>query len=164
MRVYSPKTEHHEGKAHRDVPLFPELRAILEEAWDLAPEGAVYVIGNDNYRQAADTATGWRNCNLRTQFGRILKKAGLESWPRLFHAMRASRETELAANYPVHVVTAWLGNTPRIALKHYLMTTETDFDRAAGGGAESGAFQSTFPARIAQPLSATSCRSSQENA
>ena len=114
MRVYSPKTEHHAGKAHRDVPLFPELRAILEEAWDLAPEGAVYVVGNDAYRKAADTATGWRNCNLRTQFGRILKKAGLEAWPRLFHAMRASRETELAAEYPIHVITAWLGNTPRM--------------------------------------------------
>jgi hypothetical protein len=37
------------------------------------------------------------------------------------------------------VVTAWLGNTPRIALKHYLQTTDADFDRAAQGGADSGA-------------------------
>jgi integrase len=81
MRVYSPKTEHHEGKAHRDVPLFPELRAILEEAWDLAPEGAVYVVGNDAYRKAADTATGWRNCNLRTQFGRILRRRASSRGP-----------------------------------------------------------------------------------
>lgn len=139
MRVYSPKTEHHEGKAHRDVPLFPELRAILEEAWDLAPDGAVYVVGNDVYRKAANTAIGWRSCNLRTQFGRILKKAGLKAWPRLFHAMRASRETELAAEYPVHVVTAWLGNTPRIAMKHYLMTTESDFQKAAGCAAQNPA-------------------------
>ncbi|MBN1395055.1 MAG: phage integrase SAM-like domain-containing protein, partial [Pirellulales bacterium] len=58
MRVYSPKTEHHEGKAYRDVPLFPELRATLEEAWELAPEGAVYVVGNDAYRKAADTPIG----------------------------------------------------------------------------------------------------------
>lgn len=114
------------------VPLFPELRAILEEAWELAPEGAVYVIGNDAYRQAGDTPGGWRNCNLRTQFGRILKRAGLEPWPRLFHARRASRETELAAEYPVHVVTAWLGNTPKIAMKRYLMTTESDFSKAMG--------------------------------
>lgn len=47
--------------------------------------------------------------------------------------MRASRETELvSAGYPIHVVTAWLGNTPAIAQKHYLLTTEADFDRAAG--------------------------------
>jgi hypothetical protein len=96
----------------------------------------VYVVGNDSYRKAADTATGWRNCNLRTQFGRILKKAGFEAWPRLFHALRASRETELAQEYPVHVVTSWLGNTPRIAMKHYLMTTESDFTKAAGKASE----------------------------
>jgi hypothetical protein len=28
-------------------------------------------------------------------------------------------------------VTAWLGNTPRIALKHYLQVTDADFARAA---------------------------------
>lgn len=27
-------------------------------------------------------------------------------WPRLFHALRASRETELANDYQIHVVTA----------------------------------------------------------
>jgi hypothetical protein len=42
--------------------------------------------------------------------------------PRLFHNLRASRETELAQEYPLHVVTGWLGNTPKVALKHYLMT------------------------------------------
>lgn len=109
-----------------------ELRAILTEAFEAAEDGAVYVIGNDAYRKASDTPGGWRNCNLRTQFGRILKRAGLEPWPRLFHALRASRETELAAEYPVHVVTAWLGNTPKIAMKHYLMTTESDFSKAIG--------------------------------
>jgi len=139
IRVPSPKTEHHAGKASREIPMFPELATALTEAFDAAPVGAVYVVGNDAYRKAADTPIGWRNCNLRTQFGRILKKAGLESWPRLFHAMRASRETELAAEYPVHVVTAWLGNTPRIAMKHYLMTTETDFQKAAGSAAQNPA-------------------------
>ncbi len=140
--VQSPKTEHHVGKASRAIPLFAELRPILAEAFDLAPDGAVYVV-DGNHREAANTASGWRNCNLRTQFERIVKRAGLQPWPRLFHAMRASRETELAKEYPIHVVTAWLGNTPRIALKHYLQVTDADFERAAQatkeGGAESGA-------------------------
>ena len=51
-------------------------------------------------------------------------------------AMRASRETELAKDYPIHVVTAWSGNTPRIAMKHYLQVTDDDFERAAQGGAQ----------------------------
>ena len=29
--------------------------------------------------------------------------------------MRASRETELAKDFPIYVVMAWLGNTPKIA-------------------------------------------------
>ena len=143
--VQSPKTEHHVGKASRTIPLFAELRPILAEAFEMAPEGAVYVV-DGNHREAANTASGWRNCNLRTQFERIVKHAGLQPWPRLFHAMRATRETELAKEFPIHVVTSWLGNTPRIALKHYLQVIDADFERAAAvsnratdrSGAESG--------------------------
>ena len=132
MRVRSPKTERHAGKASREIPLFPELAAALTEAFEAAPEGAVYVVADNTYREAADTSGGWRNCNMRTQFERIIRRAGLEPWPRLFHNLRASRETELAGTYALHLVTAWLGNTPKIALKHYLMPTEADFSRAVG--------------------------------
>jgi len=165
IRVASPKTEHHPGKANREIPMFPELRPILEEAFEAAPDGAVYVVGG-GYREAATSPSGWRNCNLRTQFGRILKRAGLEPWPRLFHALRASRETELAAEYPVHAVTSWLGNTPRIAMKHYLMTTEADFQRAAGVEAAQKAahFDDDSSQNAAQPISATARQERQETA
>ena len=133
--VHSPKTAHHTGKGSRTIPLFSELKPILCEAFELAPEGAEYVVDGE-YRKAANTPSGWRNCNLRTQFERLSKRAGLKPCPRLFHAMRASRETELAKDYPIHVVTAWLGNTPRIAMKHYLQVTDDDFERAAQGGAQ----------------------------
>ncbi len=136
--VPSPKTAHHPGKDSRIIPMFAELKPILAEAFDLAPEGAEYVV-DSGYRRAAQTLSGWRNCNMRTQFMRIVKRAGLKPWPRLFHAMRGSRETELAKEYPIHVVTSWLGNTVSIAVKHYLQVTDDDFARASGGGAESGA-------------------------
>ena len=74
------------------VPLFPKLRPYLEEANGLAPVGTVYVV--ERYRKGSMGPKGWRNCNLRTQFERIIKRAGLEPWPRLFHNLRASRETE----------------------------------------------------------------------
>jgi hypothetical protein len=32
-----------------------------------------------------------------------------------------------------------LGNTPTVALKHYLQVLDSDFEKAAKGGAESGA-------------------------
>jgi integrase len=127
MRVHSPKKEHLEAGGDRWVPLFPELRAVLAEAFDLAPEGAVHVI--TRYR---DT-----NSNLRTQLMRMIRRAGLTPWPKLFQNLRASRETELAAQYPLHVVCAWIGNTEMIAAKHYLQVTEDHFRRAAKSGAAS---------------------------
>ncbi len=130
--VTSPKTEHHAGKASRTIPLFPELRTILDEAFDLAPDGAVYVV-DEKFRKSAMGPAGWMNANLRTTFEKIVKRAGLTPWPRLFHNLRASRETELVETYPVQVVTSWLGNTPSVAMRHYLMTTNEHFAAAVKG-------------------------------
>lgn len=127
--VTSPKTEHHAGKASRTIPFFPELRPILSEAFDLAPDGAEYVV-DEKYRKAAMGPAGWANANLRTALLKIIRRAGLQPWPRLFHNLRASRETELVEAYPVQVVTSWLGNTPSIAMRHYLMTTDAHFAAA----------------------------------
>ena len=52
--------------------------------------------------------------------------------PRLFHSMRASQQTELQREFPLHVVCSWLGNSPRIAQQSYLLVTEEDFAKAAG--------------------------------
>ena len=56
--------------------------------------------------------------------------------------MRASRQTELARAFPLHVVTKWLGNTPQIALKHDLQVTNQDFARAWARSLSTGAAQS----------------------
>ncbi|MBT5019382.1 MAG: tyrosine-type recombinase/integrase, partial [Planctomicrobium sp.] len=113
IRVRSPKTEHHNGKSSRQLPIFPELRPYLETAFDEAAEGAVHVI--QRYR---DT-----NSNLRTQFGRIIERAGLDQWPKLFQNLRSTRETELAEEFPLHVVIEWIGNSQAVATKHYLQVT-----------------------------------------
>jgi hypothetical protein len=49
-------------KASRMVPLLPERRAILTEAFEAAEDGAAHVVGKDTYRQAAGTPGGWRSC------------------------------------------------------------------------------------------------------
>jgi integrase len=123
FRVTSPKTAHHAGKGDRWVPIFPELRPYLEEAFELAPEGAVHVIRR--YRDV--------DKNFRTRLTRIIRRAGLKPWPKLFHNLRASRETELAAVHPLHVVCEWMGNSALVAQKHYLQVTDQDFARAAQG-------------------------------
>lgn len=124
FRVDSPKT------GERWIPIFPELRPYLEECFDLAEEGAVHVL--TRYRDS--------NANLRTTFTKIIRRAGERPWPKLFHNLRASRETELAAQYPIHVVCEWIGNTAAIAAKHYLTVREEDYLKAtAEGGAKGGA-------------------------
>jgi integrase len=120
--VHSSKTEHHEDKEFRVVPIFPELRPYLEDAYELAAPGTEFVI--TRYR---DT-----NSNLRTQLERIIRKAGLEPWPKLFQNLRATRETELAEQFPIHVVCEWIGNNEAVAREHYLQTTEAHFERATG--------------------------------
>src|ERR1051326_8665510 len=75
---------------------------------------------------------------LRLHDGRmakIIRRAGLSPWPKLFQNLRASRETELAAVYPLHVVCAWIGNSTLVAQTHYLQVTDDDFRRAAKSGA-----------------------------
>ena len=139
LHVRSPKTEHHEGKAVRVVPLFPELRPYLLEVFEEAAPGAMYVIST--YRMG--------NVNLRTRLKRIIRKAGLEPWAKLFQNLRSTRETELADRFPVQAVCAWIGNSEAVAKKHYLQVTEQHFtdavrepeqaaQKAAQHGAESG--------------------------
>jgi len=73
---------------------------------------------------------GWANANLRTQLLKIMRRAGVAPWARLFHSMRASRQTELERDYPLHVVCSWLGNTEAVAKKSYLLVTDADFQKA----------------------------------
>jgi integrase len=119
--VRSPKTEHIEGKESRLIPLFSELRPYLMDAYTKAEPGQPHVIA-----QHRD-----RNANLRTQFKRIIKRAGVKPWPKLFHNLRSSRQTELAAEYPIQAVCDWIGNSIEIAKEHYLQTTDDLFAKAA---------------------------------
>ena len=102
------------------IPLFPELRPFLEECFDLAEPGTEYVI--TRYR---DT-----KANLRTQLLRIIQRASLQRWPKLFQNLRSTRETELAEDFPIHVVCRWIGNSQPVAAKHYLQLTDDHFAKA----------------------------------
>jgi hypothetical protein len=107
------------------VPIFPELRPYLDQAFDAAEPGATHIV----------TVADFEGTALRRRFMRIIRKAGLTPWERVFHNLRASRETELAAIFPLHLVCEWMGNQTAIAAKHYLKATDADFERAAKSGA-----------------------------
>jgi integrase len=126
LLVLSPKTEHHEGKKNRVVPIFGELKPFLEEQFELAVPGNEFVMVDHRCT----------NANLRKMLLTIIERAGLIAWPKLYHNLRASRATELVRDYPAHVVAAWLGHSVRIAAEHYLQVTEDDFEKAAQNAAQ----------------------------
>ncbi|MBI2824396.1 MAG: tyrosine-type recombinase/integrase [Planctomycetia bacterium] len=125
MRITSPKTAHHEGGDERWIPMFPEVRRELEAVWEQTPKGTTHVISR--YRD---------NRNLRTRFAKIITRAGLKPWPKLFQNLRSTRQTELAEEYPAHVVCAWLGNSEAVARRHYLQVTDAHFEKATGSAAQ----------------------------
>lgn len=146
IRITSPKTEHHEGKAWRYIPLFPELRPYLDAVWHAAEPGTEHFI--TRYRR--------NDQNLRTTFLKIIKRAGLTPWPKLFHNMRASRQTELEETFPSHVVCSWIGNSPQVAKRHYLQVTDEHFERASQADAKSDASLAQNVTQIpTQPVAAT---------
>ena len=120
--VYAAKTEHHQDGGIRRVPIFPELYPHLRDVFEAAEPGATYVVRRYRYP----------NQNLRTELGRIIRRAGLQAWPKLFQNLRSTRETELTEQYPLHVVCAWIGNSGSVAAKHYLQVTDAHFAKAAG--------------------------------
>ena len=118
--VRSPKTEHHKGHEACVIPLFPELLKPLLEVQEQAETGSVNVI--TRYRST--------NQNLRTQFSRIVKQAGIAPWQKPFQNLRSTLETELMETFSEHVVCRWIGNSQAVARKHYLQVTDAHFEKA----------------------------------
>lgn len=146
LSVPSPKTEGI-GKSRRVIPLFPLLRPHLEVAFEHAQEGDTFILPLE-YRKRAHGPNGWANANLRTTLQKVIRRAGVEPWPRLWHSLRASCESDLAQSFPLATVTKWLGNTPSVALRHYVDPTETAFERArtwVPPGSEKGSSKSGVP-------------------
>ncbi|EMI52687.1 tyrosine-type recombinase/integrase [Rhodopirellula sallentina] len=114
LRIDSQKT------GLRFTPIFPEIKPLLDAAWDAAPEGSTYVISR--YRD--------REANLRTQMHRITESAGLAAWQKTFVNLRASCRTDLQDRFPDHCVNTWLGHSSRVAERHYLQTTDAHWQRA----------------------------------
>lgn len=135
ITIRSPKTAHHPGGDQRVIPLFPELRPYLDAVYEEAEEGQVFFI--TRYRD--------KGSNLRTQFERFIDRAKVDRWPKLFHNLRSSRETELTATFPEHVVCKWLGNSVSVARKHYLQVTDEHFAQAIKNDAKSDALTTQNP-------------------
>ena len=120
--VHSVKTEHHAGRETRACRSSPSWPNCLSHRYQEAPEGETLVLPMLSERSDA---------SLRKTIERAIERAGLTQWPRLWHNLRASRQTELENDFPSHVVCAWLGNSEAVAREHYLQVTTEHFTRAA---------------------------------
>ena len=144
VRVTVPKLAHVEGNSHRIIPLFPEIREPLLKLFAEAAEGTEHVITRNRL-----------DCmNLRRRFEQIIVRAGLAPWPKLFHNLRASRETELMREYDLATVCKWIGNSPAVAAKHYATSVDlnADFKRAAAVPEAQQKAQQSASATGEQPL------------
>ena len=121
--VHAIKTAHHADGGIRTVPMFPELKPLFQDTFDKAKDGDIYCI--TKYRD--------KSVNLRTQLTKIILRAGLEPWPKLFQNMRSTRETELfkMTSGNVKAVCSWIGNSPAVAMQHYAQVTDADEKEAA---------------------------------
>jgi integrase len=125
LTVRSPKTEHHGGgHAVRLVPIVPRLREILAAGRDAAAPGERLVV----------PMAGRPGANLRTTAEKIIGRASVATWPRLYQNLRASCETDWVQAFPAHVVAKWLGHSPMIAAQHYLQVRDAHFRDAIEGG------------------------------
>jgi integrase len=118
--VHSPKTARYPGGESREIPIFPELVPYLQAVWEKHGEEHEYVIPTNRASESA-----WR-----VRLAKLLDRLGISKWPRVFHNLRSSRQTELQELHPVHVVCKWLGNSPEVARDHYLQVRESDFEKA----------------------------------
>ena len=65
MSIPEAIVERHEGRGIRSCPIFPELRPILDEAFEIFGDKSEYVVAAPQYRAAANTAMGWKNVRNR---------------------------------------------------------------------------------------------------
>jgi integrase len=104
----------------RIIPIYPELLEPLKDCFDPTEEFVLYgITGTD--------------ANVYNKFRKLVKKAGLTPWPRLWHNMRASRDSELtAAGIPDFIVSQLQGNTVQVSRDHYKMVLKGTLGQPEG--------------------------------
>src|SRR5262249_37109014 len=106
----------------RTVPISPALHALLREARDRDPDGAM-VLPRD----------GVGRTNIWRDFQVLFKRAGVTPYSKPMHSLRKSCITDWARTNPSHVVQQWAGHSDyRTTAQHYLQVSVSDYRKAAG--------------------------------
>ncbi|WP_289009845.1 tyrosine-type recombinase/integrase [uncultured Thermomonospora sp.] len=131
IRVPNPNPSGKETtKKHlRDVPMEPDLYAVLKECQDQAPgpERADY----DPRVCPIDKVVG-----IERDAKAIIAAAGVGVYAKPFHTLRKNLESEWLSKYPVMDVCCWLGHSPVVAARHYQKPTAETIAKVTGAAGE----------------------------
>ncbi|MDR0328932.1 MAG: tyrosine-type recombinase/integrase [Planctomycetaceae bacterium] len=122
--VRASKTERHERHRERIVPLFPELRVVLDQHFFSLDETEENEFVIEQYHRSS-----W---NLGTPFQQIAHRAGLGTIKRPFDNMRMSRSNEVLNRWGQAKESLWIGHSAKVMQDHYLRLSDADFLEAAG--------------------------------
>ncbi len=120
LTVYSPKTERWAGHEQRLVPITPKLMALLRDRFETMGEGEERLV-----------RLGGHGALLRP-VRRIVARAGVDLWERLWQTLRSSCEKEWAMTFPQYAVSKWIGHSITVSGRHYANAVPDElFERAA---------------------------------
>jgi len=107
FKAFAQKT-----KKPRMVPIFPPLEGILLDAWEALPERTPkrrHLIQADNRRRPES--------NLRTEAMKLIDRAGVDVWEKLFQNLRASFATDMInAGYNLTDIADWMGHSVAVLI------------------------------------------------
>lgn len=118
--------------ATRRVPLFPEVEEAFQEYFEDFPAGGPRFLFSNSHLLPAQFRVIVTTQGLTSRLKKIVRQAGISLWPKPFQNLRSTRETELINyfGFPIQEVTKWLGNSPAVAVKHYIQTSPAIFRQA----------------------------------
>ena len=84
--------------------------------------------------------------NLGTHAKRLVAKAGVEVWPKMFVNLRGSRSDDLDRNPEIteKAIDVWIGNSERVRRRHYHGVRPEDWAAATGKTAQIPARPASF--------------------
>ena len=119
LTVQNPGGYRTSKKRTRVLPIDPELYELLRVIRVRRDDGGPMIGG-------IGVSNVWRD------FQMITKRAGVEPWSRWCHTLRKNCETDWANEFPIHVVAEWLGNSPEVAMRHYVRAEDAHYREASG--------------------------------
>ena len=130
LTVHSPKTERHPGHEQRIIPITPRLMELLQGRFDACEEGEEILV-----------SVGGSGGGTTRPARRIIKRASVEPWQKLWLTLRKSCEKEWAMTLPQYAVSKWLGHSIEVSGRHYANDVPDELYEKAAAPAQRDAQQ-----------------------